>query len=95
MDARGHFLRVALASGLRTISGGGLVSPDVFGAEEEVTANEDLTRKHGVLRRALLVYFLLAKKLLQRRAASRLKKQPALERTRQFCPTPADLKVSK
>jgi hypothetical protein len=31
--------------------------------EEEITANEDLMREHGVLRRALLVYFLTARKL--------------------------------
>jgi hypothetical protein len=30
---------------------------------EDVSANEDLMREHGVLRRALLVYFLAAPKL--------------------------------
>ena len=74
MNARRNFLRSTLAGGLAIIAGGTLLSASSCGKEnseegegeeedEEVTANEDLMREHGVLRRALLVYFLSTKKL--------------------------------
>ena len=70
MNARRNFLRSTLAGGLAIIAGGTLLSASSCGKEnseegeeenEEVTANEDLMREHGVLRRALLVYFLSEK----------------------------------
>src|SRR5579884_1164731 len=46
--------------------------------DKQVTANEDLMREHGVLRRALLVYFLTAPKL---RGNPQAVAAPALHRT--------------
>ena len=62
MDTRRNFLRSGLAGSL-AIAGVTLIPFRAFADEEAVSANEDLMREHGVLRRALLVYFLSSKKL--------------------------------
>jgi hemerythrin-like domain-containing protein len=49
----------AVFAGTMTVAG----CKSLTGEDEEVSANEDLMREHGVLRRALLVYALAAPKL--------------------------------
>jgi len=63
MNTRRKFLVSALATASGLIAGSQLLVSCSKANEEEVTANEDLMREHGVLRRALLVYFLTARKL--------------------------------
>ncbi len=64
MNTRRKFLVSALATASGVIAGSQLlVSCSGAKEEPEVTANEDLMREHGVLRRALLGYFLTAQKL--------------------------------
>jgi hemerythrin-like domain-containing protein len=63
MDSRRNLLRLGLFGGFGLIASAGLISCNPFTADEEVSANEDLMREHGVLRRALLIYFLSAKKM--------------------------------
>jgi hypothetical protein len=66
MNTRRKFLTTALAGTFGVIAGTALLSLygcGGEGSEEEVAANEDLMREHGVLRRALLVDYLAAQKL--------------------------------
>ncbi len=60
---RRRFLRTAGAAGAGVLMLGGTPSgvlargwKDILAPEEEVSANEDLMREHGVLKRALLIY---------------------------------------
>jgi hemerythrin-like domain-containing protein len=63
VNTRRRFLISAVAATSGLIAGSQLLVSCSREKEEEVTANEDLMREHGVLRRALLVYFLAAQKL--------------------------------
>lgn len=72
---RREFLALAAAAGIACI-------PRAQAKEEEVTANEDLMREHGILRRALLVYEEAARRLL--REPARVPPGPLLRTARVF-----------
>lgn len=67
-SARRRFLSAAGLSGALLLAGCASSGHGEEGGEKEVTANEDLMREHGVLRRALIVYDT---------AAGRLRRDPA------------------
>lgn len=79
---RRDFLRVAAVGGgaavAASLSPAGVAAQKPKQNEKKVTANEDLMREHGILRRALLVYGAFAQRLVQDAAAVPV---PALART--------------